>query len=200
MYFINPILYVAHQTSSIRSVSSATVNIASVLCIVQHDVQYVCTLIGVTLTMQHGFMLSSSFSLAGDWNAQVRELSALEACLGEHYISPAQHTENGDRLPQFCANNLAILSSTDFQHSLRCIAIQRPNATGIYIAAGYRWYGPTENCTYYWSSGPSSLILMWFLLQVNGHQGKPQTRLAVKHLSAPNVRTICGQKLCRPLT
>ena len=57
--------------------------------------------------------------LAEDLNAQVGKLSSSEYFLGGRFARPSQRTDNGGRIPHFCAANRLFLSSTDFQRNSR---------------------------------------------------------------------------------
>ncbi|CAM0512289.1 unnamed protein product [Fasciola hepatica] len=145
--------------------------------------------------------------LAGDFNAQVGKLSVSEACLGGRCALPAERTDNGDRLLQFCADNRLFLSSTNFRHSSRRTATWRSNSTGTFsqidhIAVSYRWRSSVQNCRSYWSTYVESdhaLVLMRLSLQLHGHRRKPQTGLAVQRLCDPDVCTRYEQKLAHEL-
>lgn len=66
--------------------------------------------------------------VAGNFNAQVGKPGSSEAILGKRCAVPAQCTDNGDRLLQFCADNHLFLSTKDFRHNLRRTATWRSNS------------------------------------------------------------------------
>ena len=115
--------------------------------------------------------------VAGGFNAQMGHLSSSERNIGGRFSLNTRHTDNGERLLDFCSKHGLYLVSANHRHKKSHPATWRsadPHHTSIqidHIAISSQWRGSVQDCRSIWSTPLDSdhaFVLARFVIQFPG--------------------------------